>query len=317
MSSLAAARADNFRYPPDFDPKKHGTLNKYHGQHALRDRARKIDEGILIIRFEVPFNIWCGKCGEHIAKGVRFNAEKKQVGSYHSTKIWAFTMRHHCGCRITIETDPKNAEYVVKDGARRKVEEYDPADAGTVQLPDEAERHALNADPLSRLERSTEQARAAATGRAALAALAADREEKRDGYALNKRLRAQLRASKKEDAALDDRRKQLGLADSITLLPESQDDAQEAALALFAADDGSKFRSSWQGKRRKIMTEGIMPAGGGGGGAAAGSGRGGGGRGGGGRRGGGRGVGPVLSPAAQALAARVVRKGGKGSLPGL
>jgi uncharacterized membrane protein YgcG len=113
------------------------------------------------------------------------------------------------------------------------------------------------------------------------------------------------------------RRKQLGLADSITLLPESQDDAQEAALALFAADDGSKFRSSWQGKRRKIMTEGIMPAGGGGGGAAAGSGRGGGGRGGGGRRGGGRGVGPVLSPAAQALAARVVRKGGKGSLPGL
>jgi hypothetical protein len=30
-------------------------------------------------RFEVPFNIWCGKCGEHIAKGVRFNAEKKQV----------------------------------------------------------------------------------------------------------------------------------------------------------------------------------------------------------------------------------------------
>jgi len=28
MSSLAAARADNFRYPPDFDPKKHGTLNK-------------------------------------------------------------------------------------------------------------------------------------------------------------------------------------------------------------------------------------------------------------------------------------------------
>jgi hypothetical protein len=30
-------------------------------------------------RFEVPFNIWCDTCGEHIAKGVRFNAEKKQV----------------------------------------------------------------------------------------------------------------------------------------------------------------------------------------------------------------------------------------------
>jgi hypothetical protein len=28
MSSLAAARADNFYYPPDFDPVKHQTLNK-------------------------------------------------------------------------------------------------------------------------------------------------------------------------------------------------------------------------------------------------------------------------------------------------
>lgn len=27
----------------------------------------------------MPFNIWCNTCGEHIAQGVRFNAEKKQV----------------------------------------------------------------------------------------------------------------------------------------------------------------------------------------------------------------------------------------------
>lgn len=150
-------------------------------------------------RFEVPFNIWCNTCGEHIAKGVRFNAEKKQVrgdaphplqhhgwqqelssaplalrpwpharphahtcvcspctaflsrkqqaadappllfvtprhagsqvGTYFSTKVWSFTMRHHCGCKITITTDPKNAEYLVTDGARRKIETYDPDDA--------------------------------------------------------------------------------------------------------------------------------------------------------------------------------------------
>lgn len=52
-----------------------------------------------------------------------------QVGSYFSTKIWAFTMRHHCGCKITITTDPKNAEYLVTEGARRKIETYDPDDA--------------------------------------------------------------------------------------------------------------------------------------------------------------------------------------------
>lgn len=35
----------------------------------------------------MPFNIWCGGCESMIAKGVRFNAEKKQVGNYYSTKV--------------------------------------------------------------------------------------------------------------------------------------------------------------------------------------------------------------------------------------
>ena len=29
MSSLAASRADNYYYPKDYDPRKHGTLNKF------------------------------------------------------------------------------------------------------------------------------------------------------------------------------------------------------------------------------------------------------------------------------------------------
>lgn len=61
----------NRYYPPDFDPKTHDTLNNYHGKHALGDRARKIDKGILITRFELPFNIWCGSCEAHIGMGVR------------------------------------------------------------------------------------------------------------------------------------------------------------------------------------------------------------------------------------------------------
>lgn len=35
----------------------------------------------------MPYNIWCGGCESMIAKGVRFNAEKKQVGNYYSTKV--------------------------------------------------------------------------------------------------------------------------------------------------------------------------------------------------------------------------------------
>ncbi|RWV84195.1 hypothetical protein GW17_00054111, partial [Ensete ventricosum] len=81
-----------------------------------------------LCRFEMPFNVWCGGCNSMIAKGVRFNAEKKQVGNYYSTKvlenffycIWSFTMKSAC-CKheIVIHTDPKNCEYSQK----RKVAE--------------------------------------------------------------------------------------------------------------------------------------------------------------------------------------------------
>lgn len=66
-------------YPSDFDPKKHGSANGYQNTHHLRERARKIDQGILIVRFELPFNIWCLGCNNHIGMGVRYNAEKKVI----------------------------------------------------------------------------------------------------------------------------------------------------------------------------------------------------------------------------------------------
>ncbi len=64
----------------------------------------------------------CEKCGHLIGTGVRFNAEKKQIGNYHTTKIWSFTMRAPC-CqnRIEIHTDPKNTRYNIVAGARQKV----------------------------------------------------------------------------------------------------------------------------------------------------------------------------------------------------
>lgn len=78
--------------------------------------------GPSVCRFEMPFNVWCEGCGHLIGKGVRFNAEKQEIGKYHSTKIWSFTMTAPC-CqqRIEVQTDPKNAQYNVVSGGRRKV----------------------------------------------------------------------------------------------------------------------------------------------------------------------------------------------------
>lgn len=58
--------------------------------------------------FEMPFNIWCNGCQAHIGKGVRYNAEKKSVGKYFSTKIWNFRMKCHlCDNYIEVQTDPQ------------------------------------------------------------------------------------------------------------------------------------------------------------------------------------------------------------------
>lgn len=253
MSSLAAARADNFYYPPEWSPKK-GGLNKFHGQHALRERARKLDQGILIIRFEMPFNIWCGGCNSMIAKGVRFNAEKKQVGNYYSTKIWSFTMKAPC-CKheIVIQTDPKNTEYVIISGAQRKTEDFDVEDAETLLFPADEERDKL-ADPMYRLEHQEGDLRKKKEAEPVLVRLQRLSDSRHsDDYALNRALRDRLRNQKKRVAEEKKSARKMGLG--VRLLPPSGEDASAAASVKFA----SNFEKSRKDKRAAIKASSIFP----------------------------------------------------------
>lgn len=252
MSSLAAARADNFYYPPEWEPKK-GGLNKFHGQHALRERARKIDQGILIIRFEMPFNVWCGGCNHMIAKGVRFNAEKKQVGNYYSTKIWRFTMKSAC-CKheIVIETDPKNTEYVIVSGAQRKTEEFDVEDAETFALPADEERGKL-VDPFYRLEHQEEDLRKKKEAEPHLVRLQRVSDSRHsDDYSLNRALRSRLRDQKRKVAQEEEASRKVGLG--IRLLPPSKDDAATAAGVKFVRN----FERNRRDKRAAIKASSIF-----------------------------------------------------------
>uniref|UniRef100_A0A0C9RRX7 TSA: Wollemia nobilis Ref_Wollemi_Transcript_16150_1602 transcribed RNA sequence n=1 Tax=Wollemia nobilis TaxID=56998 RepID=A0A0C9RRX7_9CONI len=252
MSSLAAARADNFYYPPEWTPEQ-GSLNKFHGQHALRERARKIDQGILIIRFEMPFNIWCGGCQSMIAKGVRFNAEKKQVGNYYSTKIWSFTMKAPC-CKqeIVIQTDPKNCLYLIISGAEKKNEEFDAEDAETLALPAEGVKGKLE-DPFYRLEHNGEDLQKAKEAEPYLVRLQRDSDRKRgNDYAMNKALRAQMRNQKKRVAEETADAKKRGLG--IRLLPASKEDADVASKVKFAP----KFEMNRKDKRAAINASSIF-----------------------------------------------------------
>ncbi|KAE9589856.1 hypothetical protein Lal_00021527 [Lupinus albus] len=253
MSSLAAARADNFYYPPEWDPSQ-GSLNKFHGQHALRERAKKIDQGILVIRFEMPFHIWCGGCNSMIAKGVRFNAEKKQVGNYYSTRIWNFTMKSAC-CKheIVIQTDPKNCEYVIISGAQKKTEDFDVEDAETLELPADEERGKL-VDPFYRLEHEENDLKKKKEAEPVLVRLQRLSDAKHsDDYAINRSLRTQLRNQKKRVAEEESSSRKRGLG--IRLLPNSEQDAATAAKVKFS----SKFDRNMKNKRALINASSIFP----------------------------------------------------------
>ncbi|KAF8199502.1 DUF572-domain-containing protein [Pholiota molesta] len=145
----------NKYYPPDYDPSQ-GSLNKLRGKHALGDRARKLDQGILITRFELPFNIWCGTCNNHIGMGVRYNAEKKKIGAYYSTPIFSFRCKCHlCDGWFEIQTDPKNTRYVVTSGARQKDEDWNPEENGGFAIHD-TDKESAPIDPLAALEKTTD-----------------------------------------------------------------------------------------------------------------------------------------------------------------
>ncbi|KAF7312158.1 Inositol polyphosphate phosphatase [Mycena indigotica] len=217
----------NKYYPPDFfdNIEKHSSLNSYRGKHALGDRARKLDQGILITRFELPFNIWCGTCNNHIGMGVRYNAEKKKIGNYYSTPIFSFRCKCHlCDGWFEIQTDPKNTRYVVVSGARQKEENWSPEENGGFCCP----RNAQASDPLTSLEKTTDTQKGLIQVHDRLESLQeASDIYNADPFALSSRVRKHFREEKKIEQANkqadDGIRGRYGLPETLTLIAD--DDA--------------------------------------------------------------------------------------------
>jgi coiled-coil domain-containing protein 130 len=230
---MGERRATNKYYPPEWDPSK-GSLNEFRGHHALGVRAKKLHEGVLVVRFEMPFNVWCLGCSQHIGKGVRYNAEKRRVGHYLSTPIWEFSMRCRlCGARMVIRTDPQHAGFALVSGLRQKVETYSAADAGVVELQSDAEKERLARDPFFRLERSELDKASAAAAAAQIEGIARIRQRMADDFGASRILRKRLRDEKHATQQRASDAKRRGL--QIELLPEAPEDAQEARRVEFRA----------------------------------------------------------------------------------
>ncbi|KAJ6544833.1 DUF572-domain-containing protein [Mycena vulgaris] len=250
----------NKYYPPDFfdNVEKNGSLNAYRGKHALGDRARKLDQGILITRFELPFNIWCGTCNNHIGMGVRYNAEKKKIGAYYSTPIFSFRCKCHlCDGWFEIHTDPKNTRYVVVSGARQKDEDWNPEENGGYAVHD-TEAHAVPVDPLASLEKTTDVQKGLVKTQDRLESLQEVSEHyNSDPFSLSSKVRKRFREEKKVEKAkkqADDKIKdRYGLPETLSLIEDDAKAAEDAKEQWARGRRELELREST--KRRKLAVE--------------------------------------------------------------
>jgi coiled-coil domain-containing protein 130 len=209
--------------------------------HALGQRARKINQGILTVRFEMPFAVWCSSCPKPtiIAQGVRFNAEKKKAGNYFSSPIWSFRMKHAaCGGWVEIRTDPKNAEYVVHEGGKRR--DYGEDEAGRTgafgEILTEEERERRRNDAFVALEGKVVDKEQGKVDGLRVEELLHDRQRHwKDPYTVNQTLRRSFRVEKKVRHRKEEERERLQerLGLSIELLDESEADKHAASLIEF------------------------------------------------------------------------------------
>ncbi|KAI6244484.1 hypothetical protein HI914_07392 [Erysiphe necator] len=226
--------------PPDQEGIKTG--NQLHGKHALGARARKISQGILTVRFEMPYSIWCTTCPKPtiIGQGVRFNAEKKKEGYYYSSPIYSFRMKHAaCGGWIEIRTDPKNTAYVVTEGARKRDCGEDKEECH-IKLLTEKERDTLRKNAFAALEHNVNEKQICAQAKKRLEELH-DLSEKQwdDPYEKNKRLRNTFREGRKQrereskiNSSLQEK-----MSFGYDLLPEDSNDVKRAGLVEFGVVD--------------------------------------------------------------------------------
>lgn len=193
---MGERKGTNHYYPPDYDPRK-GGLNKFLGTHALRERARKLDQGILIIRFEMPYNIWCEGCKNHIGMGVRYNAEKKKIGMYYTTPVYQFKMKCHlCDNHFEIKTDPGNLDYVIVSGARRQENRWDPHQNEQIVPEDKDVQKKMFDDAMFKLEHGERDKNVAAAAAPRINRLVAINKSRwEDDFSANQALRQKFRVS--------------------------------------------------------------------------------------------------------------------------
>lgn len=255
MSSLAAARADNFYFPPDYQP-EYGSLSKFNNKNFNGSNQY---QQFGIIRFELPFDGWCLHCNHHMSKGLRFNAKKDKDGKYFTTQIWSFVMKcPECNKELKIKTDPKNCTYDFVEGIRKHEQDYIPDLDDNVEITNDNDiKQMMAIDPMYRLQHYQEDQKKIMTEQERFQDLIDIQEQQhKHDYDLNSKLRSSNRKQKKRRIALLEEATSKGL--SIPLLEYHPDDQAIASNIVFKKHLKNRFQTTESNKMLNIQSQSIF-----------------------------------------------------------
>jgi len=150
MSSLKATQADGYYIPPDYTNSgayKKQSLNQFNTQKSHKGNNQYLKQNT--VRFELPYDGLClsQNCVESktIKRGTRFNAQKRHVGDYLSSKIWEFGMKcRTCQHHFAIRTNPQERGFDYISGIKRRVEEFDTVENQSLGVMDTEYGHAIH-----------------------------------------------------------------------------------------------------------------------------------------------------------------------------
>jgi len=241
MSSLAATQSDGYYLPPSyFESGKYKSKSISQFQNS-KGHNQYLQNGV--VRFELPFDGFCTHCQNHVGKGTRFNAHKKRAGNYFTTTIWEFRMkcRQCAACEFLVRTDPKGRTFEYVEGLKKKNEEWDVAEAGSLGIIDTESgrggilREGSSSQGINLLEKRAAGKRKVLTEIERMQELirsSGDRGWNDSGR--NAGLRATYRTERKAKRRRIKEAKNLGLGEGIEILPGT---AVERAQALLAFED--------------------------------------------------------------------------------
>lgn len=213
-----------------------------------RKKKQNKRKGPEVVRFELPFDIYCDSCDGRFAQGTRYNAEKTKNGSYYSTTVWKFRMKcSNCPGFFAIQTDPKNTKYVVVEGARQPSAELRPSrDEGEKEVKDPE-------NPFSKLEQEKEREQKLESDKAELKEIYnTNFRQWEDTLGSSQNLRKHFRAEKREIEEKEKEQREVKDRHSLSipLVDHTPEDQSEAKKVRFT--DSTVTAAERELRRKKV-----------------------------------------------------------------